>query len=139
MLKRETTIAYRAPHLRKQHIPGPDIIDSLDKTGTAYHHEGPYDAALLARNITPKISPLEAVKWTNEKALRATPKEKIRDSLERHRPLDGVALIPPGMRDLSGNKMEYEEGTDMMIENGGNYKRWPGVVGLHRDRLKIHE
>lgn len=129
MLKRETKIAYRAPHLRKEHIPGPDIIDNLDNVFTTYHHEGPYDAALLARNMAPQISPLEAVKSTNEKALKATPKENIRDSLENHRPLDGVAVIPPGMQDLSGRRMSFEEGTDMMIEHGGNYKRWPGVVG----------
>lgn len=27
-----------------------------------------------------------------------------------------------------GRSYDYEEGADMMIENGGNYKRWPGVV-----------
>ena len=32
------------------------------------------------------------------------------------------------MTDSMGRKYEYEEGADMMIENGGNYKRWPGVV-----------
>ncbi|KAI9785832.1 MAG: hypothetical protein M1816_008224 [Peltula sp. TS41687] len=136
MLKRGTKIAQRAPHLRKQYMPGPDLIDNLDNVGTTtYHHEGPYDAALLARNLTPQISPLEAVRSTNEKALRATPKENVRDALERHRPLDGVASIPPGMRDLSGDVMEYEEGTDMMIENGGNYKRWSGLE-YHPDDLK---
>lgn len=128
MLKRETRLAYRSPHLRKGHIPGPDSIDVLDDVVGAYHHEGPYDAALWARNLSPETSPLEAVRSTNEEALKATPREKIEDSLVRHRPLDGVAVIPPGMRDLSGNEMRYEEGTDMMIENGGNYKRWPGVV-----------
>ena len=130
MLKHETKVAYRSPHLRKKHIPGPDTIDSLDNIGIAYHHEGPYDATLLARNTSFQSSPLQAVRSTNEEALRATPDANIRDSLDRHRPLDGVAVIPPGMRDLSGHEMRYEEGANMMIEDGGNYKRWPGVVGI---------
>lgn len=62
-------------------------------------------------------------------ALRATPVEKIKDSVERHRPLEGVATIPPGMPDQSGHVYSYEEGADLMIEDG-NYKRWPGVVSM---------
>lgn len=127
MLTRETKAAYRSPHLRDRHIPPPDAIDVLDNVMGSYHHEGPFDAALWARNISPQTSPLEAVRSTNEEALRATPPEKIQDSLERHRPLDGVAIIPPGMKDLAGNEMRYEEGPNLMIEDGGDYKRWPGV------------
>ena len=73
-------------------------------------------------------SPIEAVRFTNEEALKATAPERIQDSLKKHRPLDGVAIVPPGMEDMYGRTYNYEEGTDMMIENGGNYKRWPGVV-----------
>lgn len=127
ILRRENKRAQRSPHLRKERLPGPDTIDRLDNIMGRYHHEGPYDAALRSRNLSAKESPLEAVKSTNEEALKATPMAKIRDSLESHKPLDGVAVIPPGMRDLSGHMMEYEEGTDLMIEDG-NYKRWPGVV-----------
>ena len=77
-------------------------------------------------------SPIEAVRRTNEEALKATAPEKIQDSLKKHRPLDGVAIVPPGMEDMNGRIYNYEEGTDMMIENGGNYKRWSGVVGYCR-------
>ena len=133
IIRRDTKLANRAPHLRKTHIPGPDTIDSLDNTGFSYHHGGPYDATLLARNLSPQISPVAAVHNTNAEALRATPQEVIKDSLNRHRPLDGVAVIPPGERDISGRAMEYEEGTDMMIADGGNYKRWPGVTYLPED------
>ena len=132
-IRRESKRAHRSPHLRRGHIPGPDSIDRLDIIGGTYHHEGPYDAALLARNLSHKTSPLQAVRASNEEALKATPMEKIQDSVERHRPLDGVATISPGMKDLSGRVMQYEEGSNMMIEDGGDYKRWPGVVrSYHR-------
>ena len=132
MLRQEAKTANRSPHLRKKHMVGADSIDNLDNVGPgAYHHEGPYDATLLARNHTHTSSPLEAVRATNEEALKATPKEMIQDSVERHRPLDGVAVIPPGLPDRYGNVLNYQEGTDMMIEGqpeGGAYRRWPGIV-----------
>ena len=128
VLRHETKIAHRSPHLRKEHVPGPDSIDTLDTVGGGYHHEGPYDATLLSRNTRHYSSPIEAVRGTNNEALKATPREKIHDSLNNHRPLDGTAMVPPGERDQMGRMYDYEEGTDMMIENGGNYKRWPGVV-----------
>ena len=133
MLKKDAKAANRSPHLRKKHQPGADSIDKLDDlfpTG-AYHHEGPYDATLLARNTSHRDSPVEAVSTVNEEALKATPREMVKDSVEKHRPLDGTAMIPPGMRDRYGNKYEYEEGTDMMRANnpeGGAYRRWPDMV-----------
>ena len=72
-------------------------------------------------------SPVEAVSGTNEEALKATPREKVVDSVERHRPLDGVAIVPPGLTDSTGATYNYHEGTDLMIEEG-NYKRWDGIV-----------
>ena len=128
-LTRENKLAYRSPHLRKKYIPGADRIDTLDNINSPYHHEGPYDATLISRNANRTYSPVEAVRSTNEEALKATPPEMIQDSLRQHKPLDGVAIVPPGMQDVNGNTYNYEEGTDMMIENGGNYKRWSGVVG----------
>lgn len=128
IVRRDTKLAYRSPHLRKKHIPGPDTIDTLDTVGGGYHHEGPYDATLWARNTNYKSSPIEAVKGTNQEALKATPEEKIQDSLRKHMPLDGTAAVPPGIPDREGRVYNYEEGTDMMVENGGNYKRWPSVV-----------
>lgn len=121
-------MAYRSPHLRKNHIPGADRIDTLDNINSPYHHEGPYDATLISRNANLTYSPVAAVRSTNEEALKATPPEMIQDSLKQHKPLDGVAIVPPGMQDINGTTYNYEEGTDMMIENGGNYKRWSGVV-----------
>ncbi|KAI9835726.1 MAG: hypothetical protein M1819_001903 [Sarea resinae] len=131
MIRRDSKRANRAPHLRKKHLPGPDTIDSLDTVGGAYHHGGPFDATLLARNTSFTSSPLEALKRSNEEALKATPKENIQDSLERHRPLDGTASVPAGMTDQFGRTFNYEEGADLMIE--GNYKRWPHVTYLPED------
>ena len=82
----------------------------------------------LARNTSFLSSPVEAVSGTNEETLKATPYEKVVDSITRHRPLDGIALTPPGQPDAHGRVLVYEEGADLMVEAG--YKRWPGVVGL---------
>lgn len=133
IIRRDSKKAYRSPHLRKQHIPGPDTIDRLDPAiaGRSYHHEGPYDAALLARNTSYESSPLAALKTTNEEALKATPKESIKDAVERHKPLDGVASVPPGLPDRFGRTYNYEEGADLMHEennDGPGYKRWGGKV-----------
>ena len=135
MLKHDDLRANRSAHLRKKHHVGADSIDTLDNVGgpggMAYHHEGPYDATLLARNTDPKRAPIAAVREGNAEALRATPRELVVDSVRLHRPLDGVAVVPPGMVGPGGEVMRYEEGTDMMIEGqpeGGAYKRWPGVV-----------
>lgn len=125
IIKRDTRLANCAPHLRKQHHVGPDTIDSLDTVGGAYHHEGPYDATLLARNTAVDSSPVAAVCESNIEALKATPRERINDSLRAHRPLDGVALVPPGVFDRNGQVYDYEE-KNLIIE--GDYKRWPGIV-----------
>lgn len=127
-IKRETRRANRAPHLRKNAIPGPDTIDKLDNIlgGIPYHHEGPFDATLRARQI-PGRSPVEALATSNAEAIAATPRANLIDSLERHRPLQGTASIPPGMRAPGGDILpEYEE-YDVMRRDG-NYKRYPGVV-----------
>ena len=132
-LRREAKAADRSPHLKKRHMPGADTIDSLDNSvvGGAYHHEGPYDATLLARNTSHTTSPVEAVRASNAEALRATPRENIRDALDKHVPLQGTAVIPPGMAGMDGKPMNYQEGDDLMREPdaaGGAYKRWAGVV-----------
>jgi hypothetical protein len=132
-LRKEAKAADRSPHLKKKHLPGADTIDSLDRSviGGAYHHEGPYDATLLARNTSYQSSPVEALRDSNAEALRATPRENIRDAVERHVPLQGTAVIPPGMAGIDGKPMHYEEGADLMREPdapGGAYKRWEDVV-----------
>lgn len=133
MIKKDVKAANRAPHLRKKHQVGADSVDRLDNLAIAgpYHHEGPYDATLLARNTDYTNSPVESVSTTNKEALKATPKEMVKDSVEKHRPLDGTAIVPPGITDQYGNTYNYQEGTDMMIDNnpeGGAYKRYPGLV-----------
>jgi hypothetical protein len=105
--------------------------------GVSYHHEGPYDATLLSRNRDARTSPIEAVRGTNAAALKATPREYLRDALDKHLPLQGTAVIPPGQRDMSGRIMEYDEGDDLMRDQdapGGAYKRWEGVVCYNSTR-----
>lgn len=100
--------------------------------GIPYHHGGPYDATLISRNNS-KLAPIDALRESNNEALRATPREHIRDALDKHVPLQGVATIPPGMKDMSGREMRYEEGADLMRESdapGGAYKRWSGEVRI---------
>ncbi|KAH7076434.1 hypothetical protein BKA63DRAFT_510105 [Paraphoma chrysanthemicola] len=136
-VRKDEKTAHRAPHLRKKNFQGADVIDRLDGAGFArYHHEGPYDAASFARNNKHvKHPPIEAVRETNEEALRATPRENIIDAVTKHRPLEGVANIPPGMPDRFGRVLNYEEGADLQREPGGDYRRWPGQV-YHPDDLK---
>lgn len=106
----------------------PDIIDELDNAALySYHHEGPYDAVYPERNRISKHSPVEAVRDSNEAALRATPRHKIADSLSSHRPLDGTAFYPPGVTDREGHTYDYEEGSNFMNEYG-NFMRLPGKV-----------
>jgi hypothetical protein len=123
-------VADRARHATRKHHIQPDTIDNLDLSGGgAYHHGGPYDATLYARNNSTH-GPLAAVADSNAEALKATPKEMIMDSVRGHRPLDGVATFAPGNMDRNGNVYNYEEGDNMMIANGpegGAYKRWPGM------------
>lgn len=132
IIKRDIKLANRAPHLRRKHHVGPDTIDILDTVGGGYHHEGPFDATLLARNTAFASSPIAAVRDTNSEALKATPREMVYDSIQAHRPLDGVAMFPPGVPDRNGQIYQYEE-TNLMVENGGDYKRWPGVKYLPSD------
>ncbi|KAI1342831.1 hypothetical protein F5Y15DRAFT_269972 [Xylariaceae sp. FL0016] len=141
-IKREQKAAHRAPHLRKQNLPAADPIDVLDNVGIgpSYHHDGPYDATLASRNagVGPRYAPVDAVRETNAEALKATPRDHVEDSLRKHVPLAGTASVPPGMRDLSGQVMDYEEGADLMREpdaEGGAYKRWDHVQ-YHPDDLK---
>ena len=131
VIRHDEKVAHRAPHLRKKNFQGAVVIDRLDMASFGrYHHEGPFDAASLARNQDVRYSPLAAVKDSNEEALKATPRENVEDAVRRHRPLEGVANIPPGMADRFGRVLNYEEGADLQREPGGDYRRWPGVVRL---------
>ncbi|KAF1949477.1 hypothetical protein CC80DRAFT_497503 [Byssothecium circinans] len=134
-IRKDIKTAHRAHHLRKKNFQGADVIDRLDKTTFSYHHEGPYDAANLARNLSYMHSPVAAVADSNEEALKATPRENIVNAVEKHRPLEGTAIIPPGMPDRFGRTYDYQEGADLQREPGGDYRRWPGVP-YHPDDLK---
>lgn len=130
MLKRESRAADRR---HRKRFSETDTIDRLDTIGPAYHHGGPFDATLASRNQNKMYSPVAAVRESNMAALRATPRQYIDDSLKRHHPLQGTAILPPGEVDVYGNVMDYEEGADLMREpdaEGGPYKRWDGVVSF---------
>lgn len=117
---------------RRSHV-GADTIDRLDMIGAngiAFHHDGPYDATLLARNLSFNSSPVAAVRGTNEEALRATPQEFINDSIQRHRPLAGTAMVPPGTEDRFGRILNYTEGPNLNTEMG--WRRWEGIVSGNR-------
>jgi hypothetical protein len=136
-LTKEKYTSDRMRHATRKHHIRPDSIDKLDNVAGAYHHGGPYDATLFARNNS-KNSPLDAVSQTNAEALKATPREKIADSVQGHRPLDGTAAYAPGQMDRNGHLYEYEQGENMMTDlnpGGGAYKRWPGVQ-YHDDDIK---
>lgn len=137
-LSQEKRVADRSRHVTRKHHIHPDSIDSLDGAGVgAYHHGGPYDATLFARNNSYN-SPLNALSGSNAEALKATPHDKIVDSVQGHMPLDGVAHFAPGETDRNGQTYNYVQGENMMIENnpaGGAYKRWPGIQ-YHDDDIK---
>ncbi|KAK5663547.1 hypothetical protein OQA88_3978 [Cercophora sp. LCS_1] len=136
MLKRDHRVADRAPHLHTHRRQQPsDPIDALDHTGpipeATYHHGGPFDPTMKSRNTNKMYSPVEAVKDSNIEALKATPAEFVQDSLTKHVPLQGIASVPPGMKDMSGRTMQYHEGADLMREKdapGGAYKRWDDLT-----------
>ena len=137
-LAKEKALADKSRHSTRKHRIRPDSIDNLDDSSlNSYHHGGPYDATLFARNNTHQ-SPLQATADTNAEALKATPKERVIDSIQGHRPLDGVANYAPGQMDRNGHTYNYEQGENMMTDlnpGGGAYKRWPGVQ-YHPDDIK---
>ncbi|ERS96685.1 hypothetical protein HMPREF1624_06894 [Sporothrix schenckii ATCC 58251] len=137
--ERERRSSSSRKHRSRHSRPYADTIDSLDRVGgVVYHHEGPYDATLAAVNRNKKKSPLEAVKDSNNEALKATPREYIQDSLSKHVPLQGTSNIPSGMPDRNGNVLHYEEGADLMREPdapGGAYRRYD-FLQYHPDDLK---
>lgn len=69
---------------------------------------GPYDAVLAARQV-PGNAPVDALKTSNEETLKATPTSALHDSLEKHEPLDNVALRPG---DYSEENLMYERYED---------------------------
>ncbi|KAK4105683.1 hypothetical protein N658DRAFT_417512 [Parathielavia hyrcaniae] len=131
---RDHHAADRVPHQRRHRRLPSDVIDMLDLSGpfpgVTYHHGGPFDAVAMEFNTNSMYSPIDAVRDSNMEALRATPREYVQDSLTKHVPLQGTAVIPPGMPDFGGRTIHYEEGADLMREEdapGGPYKRWDHI------------
>jgi hypothetical protein len=116
-VKRANRRADRDPLLRP--IPS-DQIDRLDtSTGSrSFHHGGPFDAALLARQV-PGKAPVDALQESITEALHAVPKTNIQDSLLFQRPLDGFGMIPPGMHAPNGQLMDYHE--DIFFSTSDTY------------------
>ncbi|KAK6336501.1 hypothetical protein TWF696_002051 [Orbilia brochopaga] len=104
-----------------------DTIDQLDTSFGlfTFHHEGPYDATLSHRNRNPMKSPVQATRYGNAMALRATAPQDIENSIQFGRPLDGVALFPPGTQVANGAVLQYEEYD--VNRKDGNFRRYPGI------------
>lgn len=121
----------RMIYSRNSMLVNPDVIDELDNVNAyLYHHEGPYDAVYAERNHISSRSPLEALRESNEEALRATPKDKITDCINSHRPLDGTAFFPSGHTDINGETYDYQEGSNVVPSDYGlgGYIRQTGKV-----------
>ncbi|KAL4989830.1 hypothetical protein BDW68DRAFT_175585 [Aspergillus falconensis] len=104
-------------NVRRSQLVNPDVIDRMDTAAQfSYHHEGPYDAVYPERNRISIHSPLDALRESNEEALKATPHHMIVDAIGRRRPLDGVAFYPPGHTDREGQTYDYEEGPNLMAD-----------------------
>ncbi|KAL4744199.1 hypothetical protein BDV11DRAFT_177188 [Aspergillus similis] len=104
-------------NVRRSQLVNPDVIDRMDTAAQfSYHHEGPYDAVYPERNRISIHSPLDALRESNEEALKATPHHMIVDAIGRRRPLDGVAFYPPGYTDREGQTYDYEEGPNLMAD-----------------------
>jgi hypothetical protein len=75
---------------------------------------------------------LAALQHSNEEALRATPEISIRDSLNKHVPLQNTAIVPPGEHvpgGLPDETLDYKE--ENLI---GDIGRWQGIEYDDDDR-----
>jgi hypothetical protein len=126
-------------HPRRRPAPGLDTIDRLDDAaalaagGARRHHDGPFDAVLLAANAVPGAGPVAALAGSNAAALAATPRERVADAVERHRPLDGVADVAAGGRDRFGRWYDYSE-QNLMTEGNVGLGKAPGEVSCDPGR-----
>ncbi|GAB0132794.1 hypothetical protein EsDP_00001220 [Epichloe bromicola] len=68
--KRDVDAVDRPRRQRKHISVDTDAIDALDTIGGQYHHGGPYDAALLSRNLDWEYSPVAAVEESNMEAIQ---------------------------------------------------------------------
>src|SRR5271169_4365048 len=122
------------------HLP-PDPIDLMDGSvppSLLRHHSGPFDAVTQSAYLSQNKSPLAALEHSTEEILHATPEVSIRDSLNKHVPLQNTAVVPPGEPvpgGLPDERLDYEE--ENLI---GDIGRWQGVNYDDDDRrAKGHE
>ena len=71
---------------------------------------------LLARNTSHKFLPIKPIRGANNKASKTIPRENIRDILDKHVLLLGIAIISLGIVALDGQTTDRKEGVDLMRE-----------------------
>ena len=112
-----------------------DIIDRMDESvprSLLHHHSGPFDPVTRSAYLPPNRSPLAALQHSTEEALKATPIVSIRDSLNKHVPLQNTAVVSPGEPvpgGLPNEVLSYEE--ENLI---GDVGRWEGIEYDDNDR-----
>ena len=123
---------HKSSHSRE--LP-PDIIDRMDDSlppSLVRHHSGPFDAVTRSAYLSKNKSPLAALEHSTEQVLRATPEVSIRDSLNKHVPLQNTAVVPPGQYVPGGSPGEI---LDYKEENLlGDVGRWQGIEYDDDDR-----
>jgi len=135
----ETAASPSKPHHHHKsrpsnHLP-PDIIDLMDDSvppSLLRHHSGPFDPVTRSAYLPPTESPLAALEHSTEEVLKATPESSIRDSLNKHVPLQNTAVVPPGEPlpgGLTEERLDYEE--ENLI---GDVGRWEGIEYDDDDR-----
>ena len=123
---------HRTKHSRE--LP-PDIIDRMDESvppSLLRHHSGPFDAVTKSAYVSKNRSPLAALERSTKEALKATPETSIRDSLNKHVPLQNTAVVPPGEHVPGGSPDEvltYKEENLL-----GDVGRWEGIEYDDDDR-----
>jgi hypothetical protein len=128
------TSKHHHKHKVRRELP-PDIIDRMDDSvppSLLRHHSGPFDAVTKSAYLSKNKSPLAALEHSNEEALKATPEISIRDSLNKHVPLQNTAIVPPGEPipgGLPDEVLSYKEENLL-----GDVGRWEGIEYDDDDR-----
>ena len=132
----ETATSPSEPHHHHHHhhqsrpsnqLP-PDAIDLMDESlppSLLRHHSGPFDPVTKSAYLSQNKSPLAALEHSTAEILHATPEVSIRDSLNKHVPLQNTAVVGPGELvpgGLPDERLDYEE--ENLI---GDIGRWQGV------------
>lgn len=123
-------------HLKSRRQLPPDVIDLMDDSvppSLLRHHSGPFDAVTKSTYLPKNKSPLAALEHSTQEALNATPETSIRDSLNKHVPLQNTAVVGPGEHIPGGRPNETLP--DYKEENLlGDVGRWEGIEYDDDDR-----